>query len=475
MPEKSIKQVSRPDRELYEKGMAAYQKDNLDYAITIFNQTLKNDPEFFECRQALRATQFRKVEVKSGFFKKMFGAAGKSPAIARAQMALRNHPEEAIRQAEQILNDDPNSVAAHKILADAALKLEMPKTAALSLEIARKNAPKDVDLGLLLAKTLSDLREIKKAEGIYNELGRSFPTNTEVIQAVKDFAANKTLIEGRYESFQDKDSSFRTALKDEEEAVALEQRGRTVNDVDTLTERIAHNIRAIEKEPGSFQLLRETAELCILKKDFDQALSFAEVIRSKGLGEDAGVEQLFSDINSKRIEHRMSEISDTDPEFESKRAAVMREKDEYDLQQLEARSAKYPNDLEVRFQIGKLYFKLENFSTAIQHFQRSQTHPHRKIASLGYLGKCFARKKMWDLAKRSLENAITEKLAFDDEKKDLLYELASIHEQTGNSDQAFEIYKSIFEMDIGYRDVDFKVTAYYEAQSKSLESSSNEN
>ena len=73
---------------------------------------------------------------------------------------------------------------------------------------------------------------------------------------------------------------------------------------------------------------------------------------------DAGVEQLFSDINSKRIEHRMSEISDTDPEFESKRAAVMREKDEYDLQQLEARSAKYPNDLEVRFQIGKLYFKL---------------------------------------------------------------------------------------------------------------------
>ena len=171
----------------------------------------------------------------------------------------------------------------------------------------------------------------------------------------------------------------------------------------------------------------------------------------------------------------MSEISDTDPEFESKRAAVMREKDEYDLQQLEARSAKYPNDLEVRFLIGKLYFKLENFSTAIQHFQRSQTHSHRKIASLGYLGKCFARKRMWDLAKRSLENAITEKLAFDDEKKDLLYELASIHEQTGNSDQAFEIYKSIFEMDIGYRDVDSKVTAYYEAQSQSSESSSGQN
>jgi lipoprotein NlpI len=82
---------------------------------------------------------------------------------------------------------------------------------------------------------------------------------------------------------------------------------------------------------------------------------------------------------------------------------------------------------------------------------------------------------MWDLAKRSLENAIAEKLAFDDEKKDLLYELASIHEQTGNSDQAFEIYKSIFEMDIGYRDVDSKVTAYYEAQSQLMESSANEN
>lgn len=474
MPEKSLKEVSRSDRELYEKGMAAYKKENLDYAITIFNQVLKNDPDFFDCRQALRATQFRKIEAKSGFFKKMFGVAGNSAAIARAQLAARNQPLEAIRQAEQILNDDPNNVSAHKILAEAALKVDLPKTAALSMEIARKNAPKDIQLAMDLARTLAELREIKKAESIYNELSRNFPTNTDVIQAVKDFAANRTLIEGRYEKFKDEGATFREALKDEDEAIALEQRGRTVQDVDTLSERITHNLKAIEREPGSFKLLRETAELYLLKKEFDEALKLAELIREKGLGEDAGVEQLFSDIQSKRIEHQLSFIAENDPEAESKRAEVLKQKDEFDLQQLIARSEKYPNDLEVRYQIGRMQFKLDNFSAAIQQFQRSQGHPHRKGASMGYLGKCFAKKKMWDLAKRSLEGAIAEKLTFDDEKKDLLYELALIHQQTGNKEEAFEIYKSIFEVDIGFRDVDAKVTEYYENQVQESESASQE-
>jgi hypothetical protein len=57
MAEKSINEVSREARMLFTKANEAAQRENLDYAITLFNQVLEKEPEFFECRKALRAAQ----------------------------------------------------------------------------------------------------------------------------------------------------------------------------------------------------------------------------------------------------------------------------------------------------------------------------------------------------------------------------------------------------------------------------------
>src|SRR5205085_8700511 len=89
-----------------------------------------------------------------GFFKKMLGGVGSSPNLAKAQILLRSNPLEAIKATEEILNSDPNNVMAHKTLAEAALAADLPKTAVLSLEIARKNAPKDQDVARRLAEAL---------------------------------------------------------------------------------------------------------------------------------------------------------------------------------------------------------------------------------------------------------------------------------------------------------------------------------
>ena len=53
--------------------------------------------------------------------------------------------------AEQILNGDPNSSAAHRIIVDAAQALELPQTAVMSLEILVKNSPKDKNLAIEFA------------------------------------------------------------------------------------------------------------------------------------------------------------------------------------------------------------------------------------------------------------------------------------------------------------------------------------
>ena len=59
MAEKNVSELSRDLRELYEKGNAALQKKNYDYAIAIYNQILLKEPSFYPCREALRACQSR--------------------------------------------------------------------------------------------------------------------------------------------------------------------------------------------------------------------------------------------------------------------------------------------------------------------------------------------------------------------------------------------------------------------------------
>ena len=71
---------------------------------------------------------------------------------------------------------------------------------------------------------------------------------------------------------------------------------------------------------------------------------------------------------------------------------------------------------------------------------------------------------MNDLAARTIQNAIKEKLVFDEEKKDLIYLLGSVLEKMGKKEEAIEQFKQIYETDIGYKDVAAKVDAYYASQ-----------
>ena len=107
MPEKTLNEVSREVRELYQKGSVALQRQNFDYAVAIFQQVLGKEPAFFDCRQALRATQFKKAGPSTGFFKKMLGGASSSPLVAKAQMVIGKNPIEALQVLEIQLQQAP--------------------------------------------------------------------------------------------------------------------------------------------------------------------------------------------------------------------------------------------------------------------------------------------------------------------------------------------------------------------------------
>jgi predicted Zn-dependent protease len=461
MAEKNINEISRDARMLYSKALEAAQRENADYAITLYNQVLEKEPGFFECRKALRAEQFKKAGGGGGFFKKMLSGAGSSPQVAKGQLALRSNPAGALVIAEQILNTDPNSSGAHRIVVEAAQALELPKTAALSLETLIKNSPKDKQLAIDFARACADAGDARQGEKILADLLRDNPADGELNQALKDLSARKTLGEGGYGALEGGKGSYRDILKNKQEAVLLEQEKRTVKNEDVNDRLIKDYESRLEKEPNNLKLVRSLAEVYTEKKQFDKAFEMYGRVKNSEMGNDPSLDQAIAKTKIKQFDLQIEQLNPFAPDHAVQVEQLKQQKLEFQLAEAQKQAENYPTDLVIRFNLGVLYFQIGKYSEAIQEFQKAQQNPSKKLASWGYLAQCYSKKKMYDFAARTLQNAIKEKQIFDEEKKDLTYNLGSVLESMGKKEEAIEQFKLIYEVDSGYKDVAAKVEASY--------------
>jgi tetratricopeptide (TPR) repeat protein len=465
MAEKSLNELPRELRMLVTKGNYAMQRDNFDYAIDLFNQVLAKEPGMYECRKALRTAQMKKAGGGGGFFKKMLNSAGSQPMVAKGHMALSKDPAEALKIAEQILNGDPTNSGAHKLLVEAATALQLPKTAVLSLEILAANSPKDRDVAIKFANALADSGDVGRAEKILADLYRSFPTDNDLATALKDLSARKTLDEGGYEALAGGEGSYRDILKNKEEAVSLEQQNRQVKTEDVAERLINEYETRLQTEPKNLKLLRSLAELCTQKKQFDRALSYYDQIKSSEVGGDASLDRSIADTMVRKFDQQIAALDPAAPDHADKAAKLQAEKQAYQLAECQKRAEKFPTDLQIRFELGQLYFQMGKVTEAMKEFQKAQGNPHRRIQAMSYLGQCFARRGINDLAATTFQDAIKEKAVFDDEKKELVYLLGCVYEKMGKRDDAIAQFKLIYAVDVGYKDVGEKMDAFYGSQS----------
>src|ERR1017187_6373127 len=465
MSEKSLNELPRELRMLFTKGNDALQRDNFDYAIDLYNQILEKEPGLYECRKALRTAQMRKAGSGRGFFKKMLSNAGSQPLVAKGHMTLSKDPAEALKIAEQILNGDPTNSGGHKLVVEAATALGLPKTAVLSLEILAANSPKDRDVAIKFANALADSGEVGRAEKILADLYRSFPADNELAQALKDLSARKTLDEGGYQALADGSGSYRDILKNKEEAVSLEQQNRQVKTEDVAEKLINEYETRLKTEPKNIKLLRELASLHTQKKEFDRALGYYEQIKSSEVGGDASLDRAIADTMVRKFDHQASLLDPNAPDYADKAAKLQAEKQAYQLAECQKRAERFGSDLQIRFELGQLYFQMGKITEAMKEFQKAQGNPHRRIQALSYLGQCFARRGINDLAASTFQDAIKEKVVFDDEKKDLVYLLGCVYEKMAKREEAIAQFKTIYAVDVGYKDVAEKIDAYYGGQS----------
>ena len=101
------------------------------------------------------------------------------------------------------------------------------------------------------------------------------------------------------------------------------------------------------------------------------------------------------------------------------------------------------------------------FDKALKELQAAVKDEARNIGSLHLMGLCFEEKNMLDIATKQLEKASEKLTAVNDEKKAVLYDLGRIYEKMNQEQKAFDKYKEIYEVDIGYKDISEKIEKAY--------------
>ena len=295
---------------------------------------------------------------------------------------------------------------------------------------------------------------------------QKYPEDMALNDLLKEVSAQRTLQEGGYEQLGKEGSSYRQVLKDEKEAQILEKEERHYRDADTQAQLLAEYEARLEREPQNLRLLRAIAELYAERKEYDRALEYYRRIQQTE-AKDPTIEKAIADIYARKFDEELQQLDPSAPDYEQRKQEILQRKQQFLLEDAAQRVARYPNDSRLHFEYGQLLFEAGRLREAIQHFQKAQSSLHLKTQALYWLARCFERRRMYDLAARSLLNALKEKTEFDEEKKELLYTLGCVYEKMGRQEEAIEQFKAIYEVDIGYRDVADRVDAYYMGQESS--------
>jgi tetratricopeptide (TPR) repeat protein len=293
------------------------------------------------------------------------------------------------------------------------------------------------------------LGDYNQAEEVMAQLSRMNPDDIYLQQAYRDTAAKATIYRGGYEKMMEDG-------EDDEGAVPS-----NFTSEDVLQEKICYMEEKLQDEPDNHKLAVDIARLYVEQQDFERAFEFFDWVMENNPVGDSAMDKAVAEAHEARFEFNLRALNTDDPNEAAEHARLIEERDAFMLENCQERADRYPTMLEFRFELGEWLFRAGDVNEAIHAFQRAQNSPGHRLRSLSYLGQCFLQRGMHDMAVSMFQKGLQEKSAMDDQKKEMVYHLGCVYEEIGKIAEAMEQFKSIYEVDIGYRDVAAKVESGY--------------
>lgn len=444
-----------------EAAEAAIQS-NLSYTLEIYSSILKQSQGCLELRKKLRALQIKSVQGSTKGLNNFLGKVTSVPFMFGGKG--EKDPEGTLVKAEALIEKNPGNVIAHEMIADAATHLGMKETVVFAYETIRKINPANIKNLKELGNAYLEFGNTEKAIETGNLILKTHPTDGDAVELMKKASVAVAMNKGKWEESQD----FRSQLKDESEAQALEQQSKSITDSKGLEDLIRQAYEKVEQEPADLNNYRQLSEYYHRYGDLENSIAWIQEARKQETGQgDVSLEEKERQLTLEYFDHSIEEwekahlSNSSDEELKKSLENAISQKKIYEKGQLESLVQRYPNDYGYRYELGLNLFQNEDYDNCLSHFQLAQRNAKVRLDAILYLGRAYSRKNFYDLAIEQFSILKNEIPIMDERKKNAIYELGCCFESMGKDDKAIDEFKVVYSADISFRDVADKINAFY--------------
>ncbi len=297
-----------------------------------------------------------------------------------------------------------------------------------------------------------DLPSLDLALKTLAKLEVAMPSHPEAGRTLKNWDARKSM---EMRNAKGSGDDYRSQLSSTDKAHRAEVMNKMVRTAEDAREVLKYVDEDLEESPEKkdtwmkkAETHRRLAELANDAKEFvnaREALEKAQAIDSFDFSIVIKLGDVIIDEHKNYI--RSLEAGGHDS-TEAKQNLLQIEVDEY-----KKRAERQPTEMSHKYNLGVRLYKLGKIEAAASEFQRTVADPRYRLRSYKFLGSCFGKKNMLDLAVKNytafLDN--TED-PMSEEAKEVRYLRARQFESADRKQEAMNDFSSLVEMDLAYKD-----------------------
>ena len=441
------------------RGRQALETGRYELAVDMLMEAVAAAPDVLETRKLLRAAQianFRK-NGKSGFGAKLGYMMARQKIMA---LVKKGKGEEAMAEAEKLLCQNPLDADNIEAAVKAAEAAGRADHAAVSIEAAYECSNQDTSLLERVATYYTMAKRWDKARDAYRKLSEMKPGDQRVMQLLKNAEAQATMNSGWVET-AGKKGGFQNLIANKEQAAKLDAANKAVVSGDDAELLIQEKLKQIEAEPKNMNARRALARIYIQGKRYYEAIEVLQQAIEVSGTMDPELDRMLSQTKVQYYDQQIEALRANGQEDEA--VNLEGEKNQFVFDDLAARVERYPNDLHLRFELGKQYFTYGYYDDALTHLQLAQKSPKDRLWALYYLAMCFLSQGQTDMGVMQLEAARDALPTMDDLKKKVVYQLGLCAEAAGDLAKAYQYYKDVYSSDVGFEDLSERMLAVSQA------------
>ena len=441
------------------RGRQALETGKYDLAVDMLMESVSAAPDVLETRKLLRAAQIAnfKKNGKAGFGAKLGYIMARQKIMG---LVKKGRGAEAMAEAEKLLCQNPldaDNIEAAVKAAEAAGKADH---AAISIEAAYECSNKDPSLLERVATYYTMAKRWDKARDAYRKLSEMKPGDQRVMQLLKNAEAQATMNSGWSET-AGKKGGLQNLIANKEQAAKLDAANKAVVTGDDAELLIQEKLKQIEAEPKNMNARRALARIYIQGKRFYEAIDVLQQAIEVSGTMDPELDRMLSQTKIQYYDQQIEALRANGQEEDA--VNLEGEKNQFVFDDLAMRVERYPNDLHLRFELGKQYFTYGYYDDALTHLQLAQKSPKDRLWALYYLAMCFLSQGQSDMGVMQLETARDAIPTMDDLKKKVVYQLGLCAEAAGDLQKAYQYYKDVYSADVGFEDLSERMLAVSQA------------